>query len=68
MSLSRDATQIDEENIGNTNTAPGPHQASTLHSTLHFVTSSHQPALLSDIWRGLSSDNAAPRDGSQAGH
>ena len=37
MSPSREATQIDEENIGNTNTAPGPLQhQQTQHS--EFVT------------------------------
>ena len=50
MSLSRDATQIDEENIGNTNTAstaPGPQ-----HSPRH---------ILKLDWTGMSPERA-PRD------
>ena len=50
VSLSRDATQIDEENIGNTNTAstaPGPQ-----HSPRH---------ILKLDWTGMSPERA-PRD------
>ena len=45
MSLSRDATQIDEENIGNTNTAPGP--ATSPHST---PTNSSVCHIKSPVW------------------
>ena len=62
---SRDKTQIDEENIANTNTAPGPHPAlQALQPTPQFVTETINWGL----WRGLSLDDVCLKSGSNFGY